>query len=75
MHILMVSGDTPKLHASFDYADVMSSSVSSIFICLAGTTSDNSRLQLAPSIKSHTFWCKTRYILLPVPQAGKMSAS
>ena len=37
---------------------------SSGFLCLVSTISDNSRLQLAPSIKSCKLWCQARYICL-----------
>ena len=53
----------------------MPPSVSSGFLHLVSTLSKTSRQQLAPSIKS----CKLQYqesaLLLPDPQAGKMSAS
>ena len=53
----------------------MPSSVSSGFLDLVPTISDNSRVQLVTSTKSHKLWCQVRALLLPVPQAGKMSAS
>ena len=52
----------------------MPSSVSSRYLCLVGTHSDNYRLQLGSGIKCHILWCQTRPLPLPVPQAGKMSA-
>ena len=66
--------NTSEGSASFVEAGVMSSSDSSGFIFLDSTISDKSRPQL-PSMKSHKLWCKTRALLLPVVQAGKMAAS
>ena len=37
--------------------------------------SDNSKLQLAPSICTHKLWCQARALLAPVSLATKMSAS
>ena len=51
------------------------SSVSSGFLCLASTLSDNSKPQLAPSISTHKLWCQARVLLAPVSLATKMSAS
>ena len=45
------------------------------FQCSFSTISDNSELQLAPSIKSCILSCQVRVPFVPVPQAGKMSAS
>ena len=67
--------DRPELDASFDGVDAMPSSVSLGLLCLVSIASHNSILQLAPSIKSHKLWCQARALLLPVPQAGQMSAS
>ena len=67
--------NTPKLNASFDKADAMPSSVSSEFLCLVSNNSDNSRLKPATKIKYYNLWFQARTLLLPVPQAGKMSAS
>ena len=61
--------------ASFDEPDNMTSSVSLGFQCLVRTVSDTYNLQLAPSIKSHKLWCQAKMLLLPVPLAGRMSAS
>ena len=44
--ILTDAVNTPELDASFDEADAMLSSVSSKYLCLVSTHSDNSRLQL-----------------------------
>ena len=63
---------TPKQDASFDEVDAMPYSG---FLCLISTFSNNFSLQLSPSTKSHTLWCQARELLLPVTQAGKMSAS
>ena len=46
--ILTGSVDTP-----FFEADAMPSSVTSGFLCSVSTHADNSRLELAPSIRSH----------------------
>ena len=51
--ILMESTDITELDASFDEDNGMPSSVSLGFLCLVSTISDNSRMQLASSIKSH----------------------
>ena len=76
--VLILSSGTvnlPEINGSFDEANVMP------FLALLGvlhsfnTILDNSRLQLAPSIKSCNLWCQTRTLLLPVAQAGKMSAT
>ena len=48
---------------------------SSGFLCSVSTLSDNCKLQLAPSIRTHKLWCQTRGLLAPVPLATKMSAS
>ena len=58
--LLTDSIDTPELDASFDEADTMPSSVSSWFLCLVNTHSDNFRLQLPPTIKCFTLWCQAR---------------
>ena len=65
------STNIPEMDAFFDDADAMPSSVSSELLCLVSTISDHSRLQLAPSIKSHKVWYQARALPLPVPQAGK----
>ena len=49
--ILTDSLETPELDASLDEPDAFPSSVSSGFLCLVSTLSDNSKLQLASSIK------------------------
>ena len=63
---------TPELYASLDEADAIPSSG---FLCSVISVSDTSRLQLAPSIKSDKLSCHARALLLPVLQAGIMSAS
>ena len=73
--ILTDSTNSPELDAPFYEADVVPSSVSSGFLCSVSTISDNSRLYLAPNIKCQKLWCQARVLLLPLPQAGKMSAS
>ena len=67
--------ETPKLDASLDEPDAIPFLVSSGFLHLISTLSDNSILQLAPSIRSHKLWCQARALLAPVPLATKMSAS
>ena len=74
--ILTDSLETPELDAFLDEPDAITSSVSSWFLCLVSTLSDNSKLQLASSIRSHKLWCQARALLAPVPLAtNKMSAS
>ena len=73
--ILTNSPETPELDASLDDLDVITSSVSSGFLHSVSTLSDNSKLQLAPSIRSCILWCQARALLPPVPLATKMSAS
>ena len=77
--VLILSSETvvniPELDASFDKADALPFSASSAYLCLVYTHPDNTRLQLAPSIKSHKAWCQARALLLPRPQAGKMPVS
>ena len=67
---------TPELDASLDEPDAIPSSVSSGFLCLVSTVSNNSKLQLTPSIRSCKLWCMARSLLALVPLvATKMSAS
>ena len=73
--ILTNSLETPELDTSLDEFDAIRSSVSSGFLHLVSTLSDNSKLQLAPSIRSHKLWCQARALLAPVSLATKMSAS
>ena len=73
--ILTNSLEIPEMDASLDEPDTITSSVSSGFLCLVSTLSDNSKLQLAPSIRSHKLWCQARALLAHVPLATKMSAS
>ena len=73
--IVTDSLETPELDASLDEPDAIPSSVSSGFLYLVSALSDNSKLQLAPSIRSHKLWCQARALLAPVPLAIKMSAS
>ena len=68
--ILMELIKTQELDASFDETDTMPSSVSSRFLHMVSTISDDSRPLFTPSIKWHNFWCKARVLCLPVPQAG-----
>ena len=73
--ILSDSLETPELDTSLDESDVITSLVSSGFLHLVSTLSDNSKLQLAPSICTHKLWCQARALLAPVSLATKMSAS
>ena len=73
--ILTDSIETPKLDASFDEADTMSSSVPSGFLNSVNTNYDISKPQLAPSSKCYKVRGQARALLLPIPQTGKMSAS
>ena len=73
--ILTNSLEIPELDASLNEPDAILSSVSSGFLCSVSTLSDNSKLQLAPSIRSCKLWCQARALLEPVPLATKMSAS
>ena len=58
-----------------DEPDVITSSVSSGFLCLVSTASDTSKPQLVPHIRSHKLWFQTRALLSPVFVATKMLAS
>ena len=73
--MLTNSLETPELDTSMDEPDAIPSSVSSGFLCSVSTLSDNSKPQLAPSIRSHKLWCQARALLAPVSLATKMSAS
>ena len=58
-----------------DGPDAITSSISSGFLCSVSTLSDNSKPQLAPSIRSLKLWCQARAPLAPVSLATKMLAS
>ena len=73
--ILTDSIETPEMDTSLDEPDAITSSVSSGFFLLGYYSSDTSKLQLAPSIRSHKLCCQARALLAPVPLATKMSAS
>ena len=73
--ILTDSLETPDLDTSLQESDAVTSSVSSGFLYSVSTISDNSKLQLAPSIHTHKLWCQARALLAPVSMATKMSAS
>ena len=73
--ILTNSLETPELEYSLDEPDAIPSSVSSGFFLLVSTLSDNSKLQLAPSIRSHKLRCQARTLLAHVPLATKTFAS
>ena len=55
--------NTPELDASFYEAHVMPPSLHSEFLHLISTICDNSRPQLAPSIKSGKLWCQLGHYL------------
>ena len=73
--ILTDSIEIPELDMSLDEPEAITSSVSSGFLHLVSTISDNSKLHFAPSIRSHKLWCLSRAPLAPVSLATKMSAS
>ena len=73
--ILTDSVNTLELDVSFDEEDTMQSSVPSGFLHLLSTISDNCRLQLITSFKSHKLWWQASVLLIPVLQEGSMSAS
>ena len=73
--ILTNSLETPELDTSLDEFDAITSSVSSGFLHLVSTLSDNSKLQLTSNIISHELWCQARSLLAPVPLTTKISAS
>ena len=66
---------TLELDTSLDEPDYITSSVSSGFLHSVSTLSDNSKSQLAPSIRTHKLWCQARALPVPVSLATKMSAS
>ena len=74
-YILTDCLETQELNASLDEPDAIPSLVSSRFLCSVSTLSDNSKLQLASSIRSCKLWCQTWALLAPVPLATKMSTS
>ena len=56
--VLILSTDsvkTPELDGTFVESDAIGSSVTSSFLYLVSTLSDNSKPQLAASIKAHKF--------------------
>ena len=63
--ILTDSLETPELDASLDEPDAIQFSVSSGFLCLVSTLSDNSKLQLAPTIRSHKVCARLGLFLYP----------
>ena len=73
--ILTDSLETPELDTSLEEPVAITSSVSSGFLHLVSTLSDNSKPQHAPSIHTHKLWCQARALLAPVSLATKMSAS
>ena len=73
--ILTDSLKTPELDTSLEEPDAITSSVSSGFLYLVSTLSDNSKLQLAPTIQTHKLWCQARALLAPVSLTTKMLAS
>ena len=73
--ILSDSLKAPELDISLEEPHAITSSVSSGFLHLVSAISDNSKLQLAPSICTHKLWCQARALLAPVSLATKMSTS
>ena len=73
--ILTNSLETPELDTSLDEPDAITSSISSGFLHLVSTLSDNSKPQLAPSIRFCKLWCQARALLAPVSLATNMLAS
>ena len=73
--VLTNSLETPELDDSLDAPDAIPSSISSWFLCSVSTLPDNSKPQLAPSIRHCKLWCQARALLAPVPLATKVSAS
>ena len=64
-----------ELDTSLEEPDDITSSVSSVFFHSVSTLSDNSKPQLAPSIRTHKLWCQAMALLAPVSLATKISAS
>ena len=73
--ILTDSLEALELDTSLEEPDAILSSVSSGFLHSVSTLSDNSKLQLAPSICTHKLWCQARALVAPMSLATKMSAS
>ena len=73
--ILTDSLKTPELDTSLEEPDAITSSVSSGFLHLVSTLSDNSKAQLAPSIHTCKLCCQARALLAHVSLATNMSAS
>ena len=71
--ILTDSLETPELDAFFDKPDTMTSSVTYGFLCLVSTISDNSKPQLAPSIKCHKLCFEARVLVLPYHTTGRQN--
>ena len=70
--ILTDSLKTPELDTSLDEPDAITSSVSFGFLHSVSTSSNNSKRQLASSIRSYKLWRQARALLTPVPLATKM---
>ena len=70
--ILTDSLETLELDTSLDETDAITSSVSSGLLHSVSTLSDNSKPQLASSIRSCTLWFQARALLAPVSLATKM---
>ena len=73
--ILTDSIKTLELEKSFNEPEIITSSSLQGFTPLVSTVSYTSKLQLAPSIRSHKLWCQARALLSPVSMAAKMLAS
>ena len=67
--------ETPELDTSFGGSDVITSSDSYGYLCWVSTVLVTSKLQLAPSIRSHELLCQGRALLSSVSLATKISAS
>ena len=63
------------LDTSLEEPDAITSSVSSGFLCSVSILSDNSKLQLGPTIWTCKLWCQARALLASLSLATKMSAS
>ena len=71
--ILTDSLTTPDLDTSLQESDAVTSSVSSGFLHSVSTISDNSKPQLAPSIRTRKLWFQARALLTPVSLATNVS--
>ena len=65
----------PKPDAFVDESDAIALQVSSGFLYLVSTVSDNSKPWLALTVKFCRLWCQVRAMLMSVSLADRMSAS